>query len=144
VREREVCELLSTVRDEHGTTAAASKRFRMALVRRFYADYAHVHGGAAMLDGKQIERALRTSGLRAALDAAWPPLRRSASSARLADAAFLAEAADGVLDESEQRLLRRRGAGGASPTWRSSTRRRRSSGRRPGRTATSSSTKRRT
>jgi DNA helicase IV len=113
VREREVRELLTAVRDEHGATTAARERFRMALVRRFYADYAHVHGGAAMLDGEQIERALRTSGvLRTALDAAWPPVTpERLVRSLLADAGFLDEAADGFLDEREQRLLRRRGAG---------------------------------
>ena len=113
VREREVRELLVEVRAEHGSTSAARERFRMALVRRFYADYAHVHGGAAVLDGEQIEQALRRSGaLRSVLDAAWPlvaPERLLRS--LFTDAAFLAEAADGLLDEAEQRLLRRRGAG---------------------------------
>ena len=39
VRAREARELLGEVREEHGTTAAARERFRMGLVRRFYAAY---------------------------------------------------------------------------------------------------------
>ncbi|HWG55896.1 MAG TPA: ATP-binding domain-containing protein, partial [Gaiellaceae bacterium] len=113
VREREVRELLAAVRDEHGTSAAARERFRMALVRRFYADYAHVHAGAAVMDGEQVERALRTSGvLRAALDAAWPAVSpERLLRALFTDVDLLEEAADGVLDRDEQRLLRRRGSG---------------------------------
>ncbi|HVM69928.1 MAG TPA: AAA family ATPase [Gaiellaceae bacterium] len=113
VREREVRELLDEVRAEHGRAAPARERFRMALVRRFYADYARVHGGAAVLDGEQIEKALRASGeLRAALDAAWPELAPDRLvRALLTDAELLEEAADGVLDDGEQRLLRRRRTG---------------------------------
>jgi DNA helicase IV len=99
------------VQAPHGTTAAARERFRMALVRRFYADYAHVHGGAAVLDGEQIEQALRRSGaLRAVLDRAWPPLLpQKLVRALFTTPAFLAEAAEGILAPEEQRLLRRRG-----------------------------------
>jgi DNA helicase IV len=113
VRQREVAELLEDVRAEHGTTAAARERFRMGLVRRFYADYARQLGGLAMLDGEQIEKVLRTSGvLRAVLDRAWPAVAPDKLvRALFTTPAFLEAAADGVLEPDEQRLLRRRGAG---------------------------------
>ncbi len=73
VREREVRELLRETREQHGTTAAARERFRMALVRSFYADYGRVLGGAAIRDGEQVEKALRSGGyLTRMLDRAWP------------------------------------------------------------------------
>jgi len=113
VRAREVADLLQAVRSEHGTTAPARERFRMGLVRRFYADYARVLGGAAVLDGEQIEKALRASGvLRGVLGRAWPPVAPE----KLVRSLFtmpglVAEAADGILSPEEQRLLRRRQAG---------------------------------
>ena len=113
VRQREVAELLADVRGEHGTTAAARERFRMGLVRRFYADYARQLGGLAMLDGEQIEKVLRTSGvLPAVLVRAWPAVKPDKLvRALFTTPAFLAAAAEGLLDADEQRLLRRRGAG---------------------------------
>ncbi len=113
VRKREVAELLEHVRAEHGTTAAARERFRMGLVRRFYADYARELGGAAVLDGEQIEKVLRTSGvLRSVLDRAWPAVVPEKLVRALSTTpAFIAEAAAGILEPEEQRLLRRRGAG---------------------------------
>jgi superfamily I DNA/RNA helicase len=85
----------------------------MALVRSFYAEYGRVLEGGAHRDAEQVEQALRTSGeLKRVLDAAWPavtPERLVRS--LLATARFLAAAADGILDDDEQRLLRRRGRG---------------------------------
>src|ERR687898_667224 len=73
VRARESRELLDEVREEHGTTAAARERFRMGLVRRFYAAYGRTLGGSAILDGEQIEKALRAGGyLNRVLEQAWP------------------------------------------------------------------------
>lgn len=113
VRVRDQLQLLEEVREQHGTTAAARERFRMAIVRSFYAEYGRLLEGAAMRDAEQVERALRTSGeLRRVLDLAWPPLRPD----RLVRSLYttprlLAAAADGVLSDGEQRLLRRRGSG---------------------------------
>src|SRR6186997_2266301 len=42
VRVREVVRLLEEIRAEHGTTAAARERFRMAIVRTFYSEYGRV------------------------------------------------------------------------------------------------------
>jgi DNA helicase IV len=113
VRVREQRALLEEVRAEHGTTALARERFRMALVRQFYAEYARVLGGGAIRDGEAVEKALNTGGLlRRTLDRAWPPLTPERLVRSLfTTKALLAEAADGILDEAEQRLLRRRGAG---------------------------------
>ena len=113
VRARESRELLDEVREEHGTTAAARERFRMGLVRRFYAAYGRTLGGSAILDGEQIEKALRAGGyLNRVLEQAWPAVSpEKLVRALLTTTAFLAEAAEGLLSADEQRLLRRRGGG---------------------------------
>ncbi|HWN23348.1 MAG TPA: ATP-binding domain-containing protein, partial [Gaiellaceae bacterium] len=113
VREREVRELLRETREEHGTTAVARERFRMSLVRAFYADYGRVLGGAAIRDGEQVEKALRAGGyMTRMLDRAWPAVTpEKLVRALFSTPAFLAEAADGTLEPEEQRLLRRRGQG---------------------------------
>jgi DNA helicase IV len=110
VRLREVRELLADAR-ETGTTAAARQRFRMSLLRRFYEEYGRVHGAGAVRNFDEVEQALRSKGyLDRVLKAAWPVvspdrLVRSLLSTR----AVLAEAADGILDPAEQKLLLRRG-----------------------------------
>jgi len=112
VRLREVCELLAAVR-ETGATAADRERFRMSLLRRFYEEYGRVLGAAAIRNFDEVEQALRAHGyLDRVLKAAWPLVQpdrlvRSLLTTR----ATLAEAADGILDETEQKLLARRGAG---------------------------------
>ena len=113
VREREVHELLRETRGQHGTTAVARERFRMSLVRSFYADYGRVLGGAAIRDGEQVEKALRAGGyLNRMLDRAWPAVTpEKLVRALYSTPAFLADAADGILGPDEQRLLRRRGPG---------------------------------
>ena len=113
VRVRDQAQLLDEVREEHGSTAAARERFQMALVRSFYGEYGRLLEGGAMRDAEQVERALRSSGeLRRVLDRAWPAVApERLVRALYTTPAFLAEAADGILDEVEQRLLRRRGAG---------------------------------
>jgi DNA helicase IV len=113
VRVREQRRLLEEIREEHGTTAAARERFRMAIVRTFYAEYGRTLQGAAFRDGEEIEKALRANGrLNAIVDRAWPAVTpEKLVRSLLSTAAFLAEAADGILDETEQRLLRRRAAG---------------------------------
>ena len=113
VRAREARELLAEVHEEHGTTAAARERFRMGLVRRFYAAYGQTLGGAAFRDGEEIEKAMRAGGyLNRVLERAWPAVSpEKLVRALYTTPAFLAEAADGLLTAEEQRLLRRRGAG---------------------------------
>ena len=112
VRVREQERLRDGIREQEGTTAAARERFRMALVRSFYGEYGRILQGAAMRDGEQIEKALRSSGeLGRVLDRAWPLVTPEKLVRSLfTTPAFLAAAADGILDEEEQRLLRRRGA----------------------------------
>ena len=113
MRLREVRELLDAARAENGTTSLGRERFRMSLLRRFYEDYGRVLGGAATRNFEEVEQALRARGyLDSVLKAAWPlvapdKLVRSL----LTNRAALAEAADGILDADEQRLLYRRGQG---------------------------------
>ena len=113
VRVREQERLLEEIREEHGTGGAARERFRMAIVRSFYAEYGRILQGGALRDGEQIEKALRSSGeLTRTLDRAWPLVTPDKLVRSLfTNPTFLGEAADGVLDESEQKLLRRRGTG---------------------------------
>src|SRR4051794_34122025 len=112
VRLREVHELLAGAR-EGGRTAADRERFRMSLLRRFYEEYGRLLGAAAIRNFDEVEKALRANGyLDRVLKAAWPlvqPDRLVRS--LLTNRAALAEAADGILDEPEQKLLTRRGAG---------------------------------
>ena len=109
----EIAELVATTRGQHGATALARDRFRMSLLRRFYEEYGRVLGAAALRSFEDVEKALRTRGyLDRVLKAAWPVLSpeklvRSLLTSRTA----LAAAADGILDDVEQRLLQRRGSG---------------------------------
>jgi DNA helicase IV len=113
VREGEVRELLTSAREEFGTTTAARERFRMSVLRRFYEEYGLVLGAAAYRDFDEVEGALRANGyLDRVLKAAWPVvspdrLVRSLLTSR----ASLAAAAEGILTTAEQKLLVRRGAG---------------------------------
>jgi DNA helicase IV len=113
VKEREVLELVEQAREELGTGAPARERFRMSLLRRFYEEYGRVHGAGAVRSFEEVERALRAKGyLDRVLKAAWPavsPDRLVRS--LLTSPAALAQAADGILDPAEQKLLRRRGTG---------------------------------
>ena len=113
VRVREQRALLEQIRGRDGTTAAARERFRMGIVRSFYSEYGRVLQGAAFRDGEQVEQALKASGtLNAVVDRAWPPVTPEKLVRSLfTTPGFLAEAAEGILDEAEQRLLRRRAAG---------------------------------
>jgi DNA helicase IV len=112
----EVEQLLAAVRSEAGTTLAARERFRMALLRRFYEEYGRLLGGAAWRSFDEVERALRGGGyLNRVLTAAWPrvaPARLVRS--LLGSRARLAEAAEGILDADEQRLLLRHRPRGGS------------------------------
>ena len=113
VNEREVGELVERAREELGTGAAARERFRMSLLRRFYEEYGRIHGAGAVRSFEEVERALRAKGyLDRVLKAAWPNVAPDRLVQRLfTSRALLAEAADGILDEAEQRLLQRRGTG---------------------------------
>jgi hypothetical protein len=113
VREREVAELLVSARAELGLGAAARERFRMSVLRRFYADYGETLGGLAVRAFDEVERALRKDGLlNRFLERVWPaPKPEQVVRQLLASQARLDEAAAGVLDDDEQRLLRRARAG---------------------------------
>jgi DNA helicase IV len=113
VRERVVSELLGEVRGELGLTAHARERFRMSVLRRFYEDYGARLGGLAWRDFGEVERALNAKGFLARwLDRVWPAVSPDGLVRMLLTSqARLGEAADGILDSSEQRLLHRPRAG---------------------------------
>ena len=113
VKEREVGELVERAREELGTGAAARERFRMSLLRRFYEEYNRAHGAGAVRTFDDVERELRAKGyLDRVVKAAWPNVAPDRLVHRLLTSrAFLAEAADGILGDAEQRLLQRRGTG---------------------------------
>jgi DNA helicase IV len=113
VTEGEVQALVERARDEVGAGSAARERFRMSLLRRFYEEYGRIHGAGAVRSFDEVERALRSKGyLVRVLKAAWPSVAPERVVRRLLTSrALLAEAADGILDEAEQRLLQRRGTG---------------------------------
>jgi DNA helicase IV len=79
----------------------------MKLVRAFYDRYGARLGSAAYRSFDEVEAALRTGGfLNRTLDALWPRVKPEQLVRRLLTSPEqLAAAADGVLDEDEQRLL---------------------------------------
>ena len=109
----EVAELVAETRSELGFSGAARERFRMSVLRRFYVDYGERLGGLAVRSFGEVERSLRRDGLLTRfLDAVWPaPRPEQVIRQLLASRERLAEAADGVLDDDEQRLLRRTKSG---------------------------------
>jgi hypothetical protein len=109
VREREVAALLESARTELGLGAAARERFRMNVLRRFYADYGEKLGGLAVRAFDDVERSLTKDGLlNRFLENVWPaPKPEQVVRQLLSSPERLAEAADGILDADEQRLLRR-------------------------------------
>jgi DNA helicase IV len=109
VESSEVEELLHTIRDELGVSTEAREVFRMSVLRRFYADYGERLGGLAYRAFDEVERTLRKDGrLNRFLDAVWPAPRAEAVLRQLlVSRERLAEAADGILEASEQTLLRR-------------------------------------
>jgi DNA helicase IV len=113
VERDEVAELLDEARAELGLTAAARERFRMNVLRRFYEDYGVRLGGQAFRAFDEVERALRQDGrLTRFLDASWPaPKPEQVVRRLLSSRETLADAAAGILDEAEQRLLRRARSG---------------------------------
>jgi DNA helicase IV len=109
VKEREVAELLDAALSEGIALAHSRERFRMALLRRFYERYGELLGPRALRSFDEVERALRRNGfLTKYLERALPLPRAEKLVARLlTSAAALSEAAAGVLDRDEQRLLLR-------------------------------------
>ena len=113
VREREVAALLEEVRDELGLTAQARERFRMNVLRRFYEDYGDAPRRSRLARLRRGRACAAVEGLprqvaRPRLAVVAPErLVRSLLTSR----ARLEEAADGILDAAEQRLLLRPRAG---------------------------------
>jgi DNA helicase IV len=105
--------LVDEARRDAPSYAAGRERFRMSLLRRFYEGYGRRLGGLATLSFDDLERELRRDGLlKRAVDRHWPPLdAESLVRGLLTSRARLAEAAEDVLDASEQRLLLRPRAG---------------------------------
>jgi len=104
-----VGELVARAQEELGRTAAARERFRMDLLRAFYAEYGRKLGGGAFRSFEQLERALRSKGLlNRVVNRAWPTTTPEELVRRLQmSPSRLAAAADGVLEPREQRLLLR-------------------------------------
>jgi DNA helicase IV len=109
VKARQVGELLEAELAEGVALSLARERFRMALLRRFYERYGELLGAGALHSFDDIERALRRNGfLTKFLDRVLALPRSEKLVARLLTSpAALAEAAEGILDADEQRLLLR-------------------------------------
>jgi DNA helicase IV len=109
VSARAVGEIADRARADLGRTAAARERFRMDVLRAFYGEYTRRFGGAAYRSFDELERALRRNGLLArVLARGWPSARPDQLVRRLLTSpSRLAEAAEGILDRDEQRLLSR-------------------------------------
>ena len=109
VKEREVAELVDAALSEGLAVAPARERFRMAVLRRFYERYGELLGPRALRSFDEIERALRRNGfLTKYVDRVLPLPRAEKLVGRLlTSASALSDAAGGVLDRDEQRLLLR-------------------------------------
>ena len=109
VKARQVGELLGTALAPGVALSLARERFRMALLRRFYERYGELLGAGALHSFDDIERALRRNGfLTKFLDRVLGLPRSDKLVARLLTSpAALAEAATGILDGEEQKLLLR-------------------------------------
>jgi len=109
VREREVVELLDEALASGLALGPARERFRMSVLRRFYERYGELLGPMAFRSFEDLERALRRNGfLTKYLDRVLALPRADRLVARLLTSpAALAEAADGILDAAEQKLLLR-------------------------------------
>ena len=104
----EVGGLIEDAQAEAADHAAGRERLRMKLVRAFYERYTARLGNAAYHSFDDIEATLRSGGfLNRTLGALWPRPRAEQLVRRLLTSPEqLAAAADGILDEDEQRLLR--------------------------------------
>jgi DNA helicase IV len=109
VKQREVGELLADALASGLALTPARERFRMALLRRFYERYGELLGPMALRSFDELERALRRNGfLTKYLDRVFSlPKAQKLVARLLMSPAALAEAADGILDTEEQRLLLR-------------------------------------
>jgi DNA helicase IV len=109
VKERDVRGLLDAALDAGLALGPARERFRMTLLRRFYERYGELLGPRALSTFDDLERALRRNGfLTKYLDRVLPLPRAEKVVARLLTSpSALAEAAEGLLDRHEQRLLLR-------------------------------------
>ena len=109
VKERQVRELLDDALESGLALAHARDRFRMVLLRRFYERYGELLGPLALRSFDDVERALKRNGfLTKFIDRVLGLPRADRLVARLLTSpATLAEAADGILDRDEQRLLLR-------------------------------------
>jgi DNA helicase IV len=107
VRQREVAEYLEV--EPNVPLAVARERFRMTVLRRFYERYGEKLGARALLSFEELERALKNKGFLAKyLDRVFAIPRADKLVARLLTSpSALAEAADGILDAREQKLLLR-------------------------------------
>ncbi len=109
VRERDVTTLLDDALAAGAPLGLARERFRMAALRRFYERYGELFGPRALRSFDELERALRRGGfLTRWLDRVLPlPQPEKLVARLLTSPAALADAAEGVLDVDEQKLLLR-------------------------------------
>ena len=109
VREREVAELLDEVLGSGAALGPARERFRMAVLRRFNERYNEKLEDLGLRSFDELERALRHGGFLAKyVDRVLPGVRADKLVARLLTSpSALAEAAEGILDRAEQKLLLR-------------------------------------
>ena len=139
VRVREQRRLLEEIREQHGTAAAARERFRMGIVRSFYAEYGRILQGGAIRDGEDIEKALKANGyLNRVLERAWPAVTpEKLVRALLHDAGLPRRGAPtGSSTRTSSGCCGGAAPAGASGTCRCSTRRTRSSASPPAPTTT--------
>jgi DNA helicase IV len=109
VKPREVEGLLDAALESGSALFPARERFRMSVLRRFYERYGELLGPQALRSFDEVERALRRGGfLTRWLDRVLALPRPEKLVARLLTSpSALGEAAEGVLDRDEQRLLLR-------------------------------------
>jgi DNA helicase IV len=103
----QVAGLLEEGRAETASHAAGRERLRNKLARAFYEQYTSRLGISAYLSFEDIESALRRGGfMNRTLDALWPrPKPEQLVRRLLTGPDELAAAAEGILEEDEQRLL---------------------------------------
>ncbi|HVH52209.1 MAG TPA: ATP-binding domain-containing protein, partial [Gaiellaceae bacterium] len=109
VKERDVRALLEEALESGLALQHARERFRMSLLRRFYERYGELLGPQALRSFDDLERSLRRNGfLSKYLDRVLLLPRADRLVARLLTSpAALADAANGVLERDEQKLLLR-------------------------------------